>query len=88
MGIAERKLREKNRRRNAILKAAKRLIAKHGVEGMTMNHLARSTELNKATIYLYYKDKDDLVTQLVAKYGRDKSQAQRDVNTLLKGRQF
>jgi hypothetical protein len=34
------------------------------------------------------KDKDDLVTQLVAKYGRDKSQAQRDVNTLLKGRQF
>ena len=66
MGIAERKLREKNRRRNAILKAAKRLIAKHGVEGMTMNHLARSTELNKATIYLYYKDKDDLVDAVVS----------------------
>jgi len=33
MGIAERKLREKNRRRSAILKTAKRLILKHGVEG-------------------------------------------------------
>ena len=34
------------------------------------------------------KNKDDLVTQLVAKYGREKSQAQRDVDALLKGRQF
>jgi predicted Mrr-cat superfamily restriction endonuclease len=34
------------------------------------------------------KNKDDLVTQLVAKYSREKSQAQRDVDTLLKGRQF
>jgi predicted Mrr-cat superfamily restriction endonuclease len=34
------------------------------------------------------KNKDDLVTQLVAKYGREKSQAQRDVDALLKGRQL
>ena len=32
--------------------------------------------------------KDDLVTKLVAKYGLEKSQAQRDVDALLKGRQF
>lgn len=61
MGIAERKAREKDRRRNAILAAAKRLILKHGVEGMSMNQLAESTELNKATLYLYFRDKDDLV---------------------------
>lgn len=61
MGIAERKSREKDQRRNAILKAAKSLIAKHGVEGMSMNQLAESTELNKATLYLYFNDKDDLV---------------------------
>jgi len=61
MGIVERKSREKDQRRTAILEAAKILIAKHGVEGMSMNQLAESTELNKATLYLYFNDKDDLV---------------------------
>jgi hypothetical protein len=32
------------------------------------------------------KSKDDLVTQIVAKYGLEKTQAQRDVEALLKGR--
>lgn len=65
MGIAERRSREKDERRNAILKAAKSLIARHGVEGMSMNQLAESTELNKATLYLYFNDKDDLVDAVV-----------------------
>ena len=34
------------------------------------------------------KNKDDLVAQLVAKYGREKFQAQQDVDALLKGRKF
>ena len=32
------------------------------------------------------KSKDDLVTQVVAKYGLEKSVAQRDVDALMKGR--
>ena len=65
MGIAERKQREKKNRRDAIVKAAKRLIVKHGVEGMSMNQLAEATELNKATLYLYFNDKDDLIDAVV-----------------------
>lgn len=34
------------------------------------------------------KNKDDLVTQVVAKYGLEKAQAQRDVDALMKGRQI
>ena len=34
------------------------------------------------------KGKDDLVTQVAAKYGLEKVQAQRDVDALLKGRQI
>ena len=34
------------------------------------------------------KNKDDLVTQLVAKYSIDKAQARRDVDALMKGRQI
>jgi division protein CdvB (Snf7/Vps24/ESCRT-III family) len=34
------------------------------------------------------KGKDDLVSQVVAKYSLDKMQAQRDVDAILKGRQI
>jgi len=34
------------------------------------------------------KSKDDLVTQIVAKYSLERGQAQRDVDALLKGRQI
>ena len=34
------------------------------------------------------KSKDDLVTQVVAKYSLEKDQAQRDVDAVLKGRQI
>jgi len=65
LGIAERKMREKDQRRGAILEAARSLIAKHGVEGMSMNQLAETVELNKATLYLYFSDKDDLIDAVV-----------------------
>jgi hypothetical protein len=34
------------------------------------------------------KSRDDLVTQVVAKYGFERPQAQRDVDALLKGREI
>jgi hypothetical protein len=34
------------------------------------------------------KSKDDLITQVAAKYSLDKMQAQRDVDALMKGRSF
>ena len=34
------------------------------------------------------KSKDDLVSQVVAKYSIDKAQAQRDVDAVMKGRQI
>jgi hypothetical protein len=34
------------------------------------------------------KNKDDLVTQVVAKYSIDRAQAQRDVDAVVKGRQI
>jgi len=65
MGISERKEREKNRRRETILKAAKKIISKSGVEGMSMDQVAEATELNKATLYLYFNNKDDLIDAIV-----------------------
>jgi hypothetical protein len=35
-----------------------------------------------------FKNKDDVVTQIVAKYGTEKAQAQREVDALMNGRQI
>jgi hypothetical protein len=34
------------------------------------------------------KSKDDVISQVVSKYGMDKAQAQREVDALMKGRHF
>lgn len=67
MGIKERKEREKAQRRETILKAAEKLYVKHGYDRLTMDKVAEEAELNKATIYLYFKNKNDLFHGLVNK---------------------
>ena len=68
MGIAERKERErdlqKKMRRGQILDAAKRLFHAKGFSSATMEDIAREAELSPATIYLYFKNKDDLYVSL------------------------
>jgi AcrR family transcriptional regulator len=65
MGIKERKERERTRRSNAIRKAAKKIIREKGVESLTMNQVAELTELNKATLYSYFDNKEDLIDAIV-----------------------
>ena len=60
MAIAERKQREKEARREAILDAAQSLIAEHGYQAMKMGDVAVAAELSKGTLYLYFQNKDDL----------------------------
>ncbi|HED09320.1 MAG TPA: TetR/AcrR family transcriptional regulator [Caldithrix abyssi] len=60
MGIAERKEREKQQRRNDIIDAAERLFFKKGYENTTMDQVAEEAELSKGTLYLYFKNKEDL----------------------------
>lgn len=60
MTIAERKTREKKRKRNTILEAAEKLFAKEGYHTTTMDNVADATDFSKGTIYLYFKNKDDL----------------------------
>lgn len=60
MGIPERKEREKEARRSLILDAAERVFQAKGIAQTTMDEIARDAELAKGTIYLYYKNKDEL----------------------------
>lgn len=64
MGIAERKEREKTERRQAILAAAQRLFNEQGFEKVSMRNIAEAIEYSPATIYLYFKDKNELLFAL------------------------
>ena len=59
--IAERREEEKERRRSEFLDAAESLYAKHGWESVTMDQVARTARLSRALVYIYFRDKDDLL---------------------------
>lgn len=65
MGINERKEREKQQRKNDIIDAAERLFFKHGFENVSMDQIARESELAKGTLYLYFKSREDLHYSIV-----------------------
>lgn len=59
--IAERRQEEKARRRAEILDAAESMAASVGWDAMTMDQVARSARLSRALVYVYFKDKTDLM---------------------------
>ena len=64
MGIKERKKREQTQLRRKILDAASELFAKDGYESVSMRKIAEKIEYSPTTIYLYFKDKNDLLNQI------------------------
>jgi AcrR family transcriptional regulator len=64
MGIQERKERERGRRRQQIMIAAKRVFYTKGFAKVTMEDIAREAELSPGTLYLYFKSKDELCASL------------------------
>ena len=69
VGVQERHRRERHARRQAILAAAAKVFANHGLEGATIEMVAREAEIAVGTIYLYYSSRDDLYLNLVAERG-------------------
>lgn len=64
MGIRERKERERERRRQQIIVAAKRVFSEKGFNKATMEDIAKEAELSPGTLYLYFKNKDELYASL------------------------
>jgi len=59
--IAERRVEEKERRRGEILDAAEALYAEKGWESVTVDQVARSARLSRALVYVYFRDKEELL---------------------------
>src|SRR5688572_26042300 len=49
---------------NSIRQKAIEMIVKEGLDGFSMQKLARAAGVSPATLYIYYKDRDDLITQI------------------------
>jgi TetR/AcrR family transcriptional regulator len=60
MGTSERREREKEQRRAAIISAAEELFFTKGIANTTMDEIAEKVELSKGAIYLYFKSKEEL----------------------------
>lgn len=61
---AEKKAAVTRYHRKTLLDAADRLIMEHGYDGMNMNMLAKEAGYSKATVYVYFDGKDEIVRQL------------------------
>lgn len=65
MGLEERRKRERENRKNAILKAARKLFFEKGFRPVTVESIARKAELSKGSIYLYYNSKEEIYSQIL-----------------------
>jgi AcrR family transcriptional regulator len=61
MGVQERRSREKKELRQEILDAARDLFVREGFENVSMRKIADKIEYSPTTIYLYFRDKADLL---------------------------
>lgn len=64
MGINERKERDKIEMRKRIIDAATTMFMEEGYEKTSIRNIAEKIEYSPATIYLYYKDKDELLYEV------------------------
>lgn len=67
MSVTSRRQRERQERRASILDAADVVFAVKGVAQATMDDIAAEADLSKGTLYLYFKNKDDLLLALASR---------------------
>jgi AcrR family transcriptional regulator len=61
----ERRRKEKENRKNAILKAARKLFFDRGFKSVTVDLIAAKAEVSKGSIYLYFDSKEEIYTQIL-----------------------
>jgi AraC-like DNA-binding protein len=59
----------------AIRKKALQMIVKEGFDGLSMQKLAKAASVSPATIYIYFKDREDLIVQLCIEQNNKMSEA-------------
>jgi AcrR family transcriptional regulator len=61
----ERRERERQARKGAVLEAARQLLLEKGFRGTTTREVAKRCELSEATLFFYFKNKDEILVSLL-----------------------
>ncbi len=67
VGTTERREREKQQRRDDILRTAQTLFFGKGFRDTTIDDIARAAELSRGTIYLYFQSKEEIYATVMEK---------------------
>ena len=65
MPQSQRQLEERLLRKERILSGALQVFKKHGIDGATMDEIANESGFGKATLYYYFKSKEDVLTAIL-----------------------
>lgn len=65
MGLQERREKEKDNRRMLILESARSLFFAKGFKDVTVDEVAKLSELGKGSIYLYFSSKEEIYAQIL-----------------------
>jgi TetR/AcrR family transcriptional regulator len=65
LGITERRKREKDLRREIAMDAAMAIYNEEGYHAITMEKIAERCEISRASLYLYFKNKDEILINAI-----------------------
>lgn len=65
MGVIERRKREREARRESAIDAAMRIYEEEGYHAITMERIAEKAELSRAALYLYFKNKEEILVSAI-----------------------
>ena len=65
MSISKRQLEERKMRQDRILSGALEVFKSKGLEGATMDEIANASGFGKATLYYYFKSKEDVFSAIL-----------------------
>jgi AcrR family transcriptional regulator len=65
MGITERREREREQLTTLIVEAARDILLEQGLDALSMRAIAERIEYSPATIYLYFRDKEELIRHVI-----------------------
>ena len=68
MTISDRKLQERKIRKELILKSAIEVFKSKGLDGATMDEIAQNAGFGKATLYYYFKSKEEIFNSMLSEY--------------------
>ena len=65
MDTSDRKLQEREMRKNRIMLGALEVFKESGLEGATMDEIAQKSGFGKATLYYYFNSKEDVFSEII-----------------------